>query len=113
MRSSKPRKPLLAPEDAPNDGARRLREMLVRKTQSELAVICDASGEFVTSVAPGAIGAWARGDRRPIRELRVAMERAWGIRAAAWFEANSLAPSSSPATTRDPETPESGARDAK
>lgn len=67
---------ILRAKDAPNDGVRRLREMLRWQSAAQLArkIGCDAT----------AVRRWARALRTPTPEWRVILQTALGIPLEAW-----------------------------
>jgi transcriptional regulator with XRE-family HTH domain len=67
---------ILRAKDAPNDGVRRLRELLRFQSAAQVAtrLACDAT----------AIRRWSRGDRTPTPESRSAMQEKLGIPVEAW-----------------------------
>lgn len=70
----------LKPELAATDGSRRLRIVLLGRTQRELGQ--------VAGIAPNAIGAYARDERLPEPENRTRLDQACGIPTGAWDAPN-------------------------
>lgn len=75
---------ILRPNEASNDGVRRLRELLRSKSAVTLAraLACD----------PTAVRRWAREERAPGPEMRDAMEKYLGIPMTSWEAPPGLAP---------------------
>lgn len=80
---------ILAVEEAPNEGARRLRALLLTRSLGQIAqrLACTTT----------AVRHWARGDRMPSSSWRDAMADELGIPAAAW-QTDRAAPSELPST---------------
>lgn len=76
------RRELMRPNSAPNDGARRLREVLLRRTQRSVAL--------TAKIGANTIGQYARGDRRPEPDNRAQLEIHFGIPPTSWDEPNVL-----------------------
>lgn len=72
----------LRPVDAKNDGVRRLREVLLRTTQAELARRLRA--------VPNTLGQWVRGERSPEPAMRTRLHEVLQIPVFAWDLPNAL-----------------------
>jgi transcriptional regulator with XRE-family HTH domain len=72
----------LRPIDAPNDGSRRIRELLKRLTSGQIAqkLLCDIS----------TVCRYAQGRRSPERAVRQRCDEIYGIPIGSWEEPNAL-----------------------
>jgi ribosome-binding protein aMBF1 (putative translation factor) len=104
---SRPRR-RLNPLEAPNDGARRLRERL-RRWRGQAWSNVEIAKMLSLDPSGSGVARWANGDRRPDRIMREKLEEELEIPFSSWDEPNELEPSTTrrepPTTQPDPNCP--------